>query len=142
MSINTLELAGAVLAFLILDHKLYDLKYVHIVTFFDNVSAVAWAYKLRTSKNLAAGRLLRLLGLRIHAAKASNVVPIHVVGEENIIVDIVSCAFKSGNFFKDAANLTSYFNTKIPLVQKTSCTEYHPPPALCSLVLACLRGKQ
>ena len=98
ISINTLELAGAVMAFLILEHKGHDLQYKHIVTYCDNMSAVAWAYKLRTSKNVMAGRLLRLLGMRIHAAKASNVVPIHVAGEQNIMADIVSRAFKTGKF--------------------------------------------
>ena len=58
------------------------------------------------------------------------------------MADIVSCAFKSGKFFKAAANISSYFNTNFPLPQKKSWTEYHPPTTLCSLVLAFLRGKQ
>ena len=142
LSINILELAGAVIAFLILEHKLPTLKYKHIVTYCDNISAVAWAYKMRTSKNVTAGRLLRLLGMRVHAAQASTIVPIYVQGEKNIMADIISRAFKEGKFFNAASDLTTFFNANFPLPQQQSWIAYHPPPALCSLVLACLRGKQ
>ena len=131
LSINTLKLTGAVLAFLILEYKLESLKFAHIVTFCDNMSTVAWAYKLRTLKNPYAGRLLRLLGLRIHAAQASNFVPKHVVGVDNVMADIISCAFKTGKFFHAAPNLAHYFNQHFPLPQSKSWVKYRPPPALC-----------
>ena len=142
LSINVLELAGAVIAFLLLEHKLPTLQYKHLVTYCDNMSAVAWAYKMRTSKSATAGRLLRLLGMRIHAAKASSITPIHVAGVDNTMADIVSRAFKDGKFFHAATDLTTYFNSTFPLPQKKSWRACHPPPALCSSVLACLRGKQ
>ena len=60
--IITLEPTGAVIAFLILEHRMGNLQYAHLVTFCDNMSAVAWVYKLRTSKYLTAGQLVEYQG--------------------------------------------------------------------------------
>lgn len=90
LSINFLELAGAVLDFLILEHKVDSLKFAHIAIFCDNISTTAWKYKLQTSKNPNAGRLLRLMGLRVHSSQVYNVVPVHVAGKDDVMADIIS----------------------------------------------------
>ena len=100
ITINDLELAGLVLNWLALECQANTpLAYHHIGAFCDNTSAVAWTLKLRTSKSVVAGRLLRLPGLRMHARKTSSLMPIHIAGENNTMADIVSRAFKKESFF-------------------------------------------
>ena len=141
ITINDLELAGIVLNWMALELTDLNLKYAHIATFCDNTSAVAWSYKMRTSKSVAAGKLLRLLGMRIHQRKASTVIPSHIAGEKNDMADIVSRAFKSGKYFAASHSLTNYFNTNFPLPQKQSWKESKIPPQWTSRVMSCLRGE-
>ena len=142
LTINDLELAGAVLQFLALECQEINLEYHHIGIFCDNVSAVSWAFKLRTSKSLVAGRLLRLLGLRIHARKASSIIPLSIAGSDNEMADMVSRAFKHGKYFEFQNNLTSYFNLKFPLPKQQSWQEFTLPTTLTMRVICCLRGEQ
>ena len=88
LSINDLELAGLVLNWLVLESLGVNLQHAHVALFCDNSSAVSWSYKLRTSTSIVAGKLLRLLGLRIHTAQASNITPLSIPGKENDMADI------------------------------------------------------
>ena len=142
LTINDLELAGAALNLLALECQEVNLKYHHLGLFIDNTSAVAWAYKLRTSASSVAAKLLRLIGLRMHALLASSLTPLHIAGENNTMADIISRAFKGGKFFKAQKNLTSYFNSNFPLPQMQSWQEFHLPKKLISQVISCLRGVQ
>ena len=141
LTINDLELAGAVINFMVLESQNINLKFHHIGTFCDNTSAVSWAYRLRNSTSRIAGRLLRVLSLRIHAKQASSLVPLNIAGEENVMADVVSRAFKSGKFFHASGNLTNYFDAHFPLPQKQFWQEYQLPKKLISLVIASLRGE-
>jgi hypothetical protein len=141
ITMNDLELAGAALNWLVLECQDVQLEHKHIGVFCDNTSAVSWAHKLRTSKSIVAGRLLRMIGMRIHARKASSLTPLNIAGEDNEMADIVSRAFKNGQYFEAGKNLTSYFNSKFPLPQKKSWTEFQIPNALASRVTSCLRGE-
>jgi hypothetical protein len=142
ITINDLELAGAVLNFLALECQRINLKFHHIGIFCDNTSAVSWAYKLRTSASTVAAKLLRLLSLRLHAKQASSLTPIHIAGENNIMADVISRAFKDGKYFCAKDNLTLYFNNNFPLPQTLSWQEYTLPSKLASRVISCLRGTQ
>ena len=51
ITINDLELDGALLGFLALEAKCPPLTYTHLAMFCDNITTVAWAYTLRTSKS-------------------------------------------------------------------------------------------
>ena len=141
LTINDLELAALILGWLALE-CIADLGFKHVGMFCDNTSAVAWATKLRTSKSLAAARLLRFLGLRLKARQASSLLPMHIAGEDNALADIPSRAFKTGNFFEAAADLTSYFNHHFPLPQDVSWIEFKVPEKLTSRVIKCLLGVQ
>ena len=90
ITINDLELAGIVLNWMAMELSGVNLVHSHIATFCDNRSAVAWSYKMQTSKSKAAGKLLRLLGMHIHQRKASTVILSHIAGEKNDMADIVS----------------------------------------------------
>ena len=142
LTINDLELAGAVLNFLVLECQDVNLKHHHIGCFCDNTSAVAWAYKLRTSASTVAARLLRLLSLRLHARQASSLIPVHIAGEENTMADIISRAFKGGKYFHAKQDLTKYFNQNFPLPQMQSWQEFKVPSRLTSRVISCLLGVQ
>ena len=141
LTINDLELAGKVMNWLVLECQPIDLQYKHIGSFCDNTSAVAWTHKMRTSKSKSAGRLLRMLGMRIHKRMASSVTPLHIAGEDNDMADVVSRAFKNGKFFAAHENLTHYFNATFPLNQGKSWTEFTLPAKLASRVISCLRGE-
>jgi hypothetical protein len=142
ITINDLELAGLLLNWLALElQPSLPLAFHHIGTYCDNTSAVAWTQKLRTSTSIIAGRLLRMLGMRIHARQASSLLPLHIAGEKNQMADIVSRAFKTGKFFLASASLVDYFNTHFPLSQKISWTECRIPKELTSRVISCLRGE-
>ena len=142
ITINDLELAGLVLNWLALElQPSIPLAFHHIGTYCDNTSAVAWTQKLRTSTSIIAGRLLRMLGMRIHARQASSLLPLHIAGKDNQMADIVSRAFKTGKFFMAETSLVDYFNTHFPLSQEVSWTECRFPSELTSRVISCLRGE-
>ena len=141
LTINDFELAGKVLNWLALECQPVDLTYQHIGMFCDNAAAVSWATTLRTSKSKCAGRLLRMLGMRIHARRASSLTPLHIPGEENDMADIASRAFKNGKFFHANNKLTSYFNSHFPLPKPESWTEFTLPTKLVLRVISCLRGE-
>jgi hypothetical protein len=141
LTINDLELAGTVLNWLALECQPVNLKFQHIGMFCDNAAAVSWTASLRTSKSKSAGRLLRMLGMRIHARFASSLTPLHIPGEENDMADIASRAFKNGKFFHAEKNLTSFFNSNFPLPKPESWTEFTLPTKLVLRVISCLRGE-
>ena len=142
ITINDLELAGILLGLLALESRGIDLTYRHVASFCDNSSAVSWSYKMRNSKSVIAGHLLRYIGLRIHSAKASSIIPIHIAGEENIMADVISRAFKHGAYFTASQNLPSYFDTHFPLAQNASWTECPLHQNQISCVIRCLRGER
>jgi hypothetical protein len=142
LTINDLELAGMVLNLFALECNITNLKFKHIAMFCDNTSAVSWTHRLRTSKSKSAARLLRIISLRLHARQASNLLPIHVAGEENCMADIVSRSFKNGKYFMHDTNIVDYFNVNFKLPQNLSWREFHLPSSLISLVISSLRGKQ
>jgi hypothetical protein len=142
ITINDLELAGMVLNWLALECQTeIPLAFHHIGAFCDNTSAVAWSLKLRTSKSKVAGRLIRFLGLRMHARQASSLLSLHIAGTSNKMADVVSRAFKNGQYFYAQTNLVNYFNTNFPLSKPNSWKEFQIPTNLVSRVISCLLGK-
>ena len=141
VTINDLELAGALLGFLVLESRGIPLQFYHLATFCDNMTTVVWAYKLRNSKSKIAGFLLRFLGLRLHQAGCSSMVPHHIAGNDNLMADAISRAFKKGKFFEVAHNLVAFFNKSFPLAQNASWNECVVPTELVSCVIACLHGR-
>ena len=115
ITINDLELAGAILGFLALEAKLIPLTHTHLATFCNNMTMVAWAYKLCTSKSQISGYLLRFLGLRIYQSHVSSIIPHHLAGLLNIMTGIIPRAFKPGQLFVASQyGLVPYFNEHFP----------------------------
>ena len=52
----------------------------------------------------------------MHQTKCSNMIQHHIEGKDNIMADIIYCAFKMGKFFAAFNDLVSYFNTRFPLM--------------------------
>jgi hypothetical protein len=140
ISINDLELAGIIINFIVLEIITPTLKHKHVGTYCDNTSAVSWATKLRTSKSIPAARLLRLLGLRLLASRASSLTTLSIPGDNNQMADVSSRAFKTGEYFLNGKSLSHYFNISFPLPKPHSWTELKIPSKLSSRVMSCVRG--
>jgi hypothetical protein len=56
----------------------------------DNLPAVAWMYKFRTSTSLVAARILRALAVRLHTNRAALLSVEHISGIYNIMADVAS----------------------------------------------------
>ena len=66
LDINNLEMAGKLLAWLVLKGIVVTEKlcYKHVGLFSDNMEAVSWTQRGTSIKSVAAGRVLRVLALR------------------------------------------------------------------------------
>ena len=111
ITINDLELAGALLGLITLETKGLPLTYTHLATFCYNMTMVAWEYKSRTSKSKIDGYLLQFLVILIHQAQASIMILRQLTGVINIMADIISRAFKLGQLFVAPQHgIVPYFN--------------------------------
>ena len=103
--------ANARLGFLALEEKGLPLTYTHLDTFCNNITTVAWAYKLLMSKSQIVGYLFRFLGLHIHQAQASSMILNNLAGVLNIMADIILRDFKRGQLFVASQHgIVPYFN--------------------------------
>lgn len=141
LTINDLELAAIVLEYLAFETLLPQLHNTRLGLFCDNTSAVSWGQKAMSSKSIVAGKLLKMLFLRIREKKLGKPLITNIAGNKNGMADVASRAFKGGEFQKAHHNLVPYFNSHFPL-QQASWEEFHLPKELTSHVIACLRGEQ
>ena len=128
LTINNLDLEGLVLNWLELECLTFNVSNTHIALFCNNASAVGWKFKLISGSSLAPGRLLRFLGMFIHATQDSHFILISISGKVNCMAQVVSRSFQKGIFFAADRNLTAYFQTHSPLPQGNSWTEFTLPP--------------
>lgn len=142
ITINDLELAGALLGILALENQGSLLVSKHLATFCNNMSTVAWVYKMRNSTSIQASHLLKFMGLKLHQLQTSSLVTKHIAGEHNKMANIISRAFKDGKYFHVSQNLISFFNSNFTLPQKESWKKCQPTTRQISSVIACLCGKR
>ena len=141
LTINDLDLVRLVINWLVLEFLTSKLSNIHADLFCDNTSAVGWAFKLISVSSLAIGRLLCFLVIHINTTKASHITPISISGEDNDMSDVVSWAFQKGKLFAANQNLTAYFETRFPLPQGHSWTEFTLPHKWKQRLISCLLGK-
>ncbi len=141
LTMNDFELAGVLIEWLVLEHLVDDLQFKHVGMNCDNSVSVTWTNKYRTSKSIAAARLLRLLCLRMHKRQTSPSLVIGVKGDDNGMADVASRSFKRGHAFHNHASLTDCFNSAFPLPQNRSWKEFQIPSELFSRVISCVRGE-
>lgn len=142
ITINDLELAAIVLAWLSFENILTDMSNIRIGLSCDNTSAVSWNQKGSSSTSQVAGRLLRMLYLRVRDRGAGEAMTTNIAGIHNVLADVASRAFKDGKFFSANQNLISYFNFHFPLQQNESWQQFHLPIEWTSRVMSCLLGTQ
>jgi hypothetical protein len=141
VNISNLEMAGVLLAWLVLENiSPVCLKHSHVGIFCDNTPAVAWATRLSSSKSAIGGHLCRALALRQHAHRASPILTISIAGIKNDMADVASRATKNMSTHKDSHNFLTLFNKQFPLPQGNSWHRYHLPDKWFSRVTSCLRG--
>ena len=99
LTINDLDLAGMVLCWMVLEYVWHNLVFKHVVLFYVNISAVAWAYRGSTHTSLPPGRLMRLLSIRQQSRQKSSLAPRQIAWKYNAMVDIPSRDFKQGKLF-------------------------------------------
>ena len=89
--INVLELATALLHWLVLEHVVPAPTIYHqsASMWIDNTAAVSWANKLRSSSP-AAARLLRALTIRLRLCQAAPLTAQHIKGSLNCMADVAS----------------------------------------------------
>ena len=142
ISIYNLEMAGVLLAWLILEKMVSNnLEHTHVGIFCDNQATVIWTNKHTTTTSIIASHLLRALAMRQHIMQASPLLTTHIEGNQNKIADMAaSRSFNDSNFTKTNKPFLHTFNTLFPL-QKDSWKEYTVPTKIFSQVISCLRGQ-
>ena len=140
ISINDLETAGILLAWLVLEKITpTPLKYTHVGIHCDNDSAVNWIQRKSTTTSTIAGHLLRATALRQHTHHSAPLQVIHIKGIDNKMADVASRSFNDQQFINPNKFLQTFSNI-FPL-QKTYWKEYHMPKKTSSKVISCLRGQ-
>ena len=141
LTINDLELAAIVLEYFAFESILPNMQNIRLGLFCDNTSAVSWGQKAMSSKSIVAGKLLKMLFLRIRDRQAGRPLITNIEGTKNGMADVASRAFAGGEFHLAHKTLSTYFNSHFPL-QQASWEEFLLPKELTSHVIACLRGEQ
>ena len=111
-----------------------DLLWQHVRSFVES--------KMISLASIAAGTLVRMLIICIHACKSSSITPLCVEGKDNEMADLVSRAFKEGKYFFAFNNIITYFNLHFPLPHNESWRECHIPTKWVLQVIACMRGNK
>ena len=92
LTISDLELTGILLQWLVLEHIVdpTTLRNSSVSIWCDNLPAVAWMYKFRTSTSIVAARILRALAVRLHTNRAALLSVEHISGIYNKMADVAS----------------------------------------------------
>jgi hypothetical protein len=92
LTISDLELTGILLQWLVLEHvvDMSTLRDASVSIWCNNLPAVAWMYKFRTSTSLVAARILRALAVRLHTNRAALLSVEHISGIYNTMADVAS----------------------------------------------------
>ena len=125
LNIKNINLSKLVLNWLALEYITSNLTYTHTSLFYDNTLVVGYAIKIKPGSSLAAGLILRFLGMRVHSTQVSHLTPISIAGEENDMTDIISSAFQKGNYF--LLTITSLHILKITSPSHRGTPRPNPP---------------
>ena len=92
LTISDLELMGILLHWLVLEQTVEQdqLKHTSIAIWCDNLPAVSWVYKMRTSTSPIAARILRALAVRLQCHETGLLAIDHISGIYNTMADVAS----------------------------------------------------
>ena len=138
LDINDLEMAGKVLAWLVLEGLVPNLKHAHVGIFSDNMAAVSWTKRGASRSSNVAGRLLRILGLRQRVNRSSPIVTEHLPGILNVLGDIPSRSYGNKKKWKckHDADLLTLFHSLLPLPNQQCWRGYQLASAITSRVIS------
>jgi hypothetical protein len=91
LTISDLELTGILLHWLVLEHVVEPATLRNASSVWcDNLPAVAWMYKFRTSMSIVAARILQALAVRLHTNRAALLSVEHISGIYNKMAGVAS----------------------------------------------------
>ena len=119
LTISDLELTGILMHWLVLEHSVdpITLRGVSVSIWCDNLPAVAWMYKFRTSTSLVAARILRAMAVRLHTNRTALLSVEHISGIYNKMADVASRKHSLDN-----ATFLTDFSAHFPPPQDESWT--------------------
>ena len=122
LTISDLELMGILLHWLALEAAVDKSTLVHssIAIWCDNLPAVSWIYKMRTSTSPVASRILRALAVRLQLHRTGLLAIDHISGIYNIMADVASRKHVS-----DPMLFLKYFTDTFPPPQMSFWTLFH-----------------
>ena len=123
---SDLEMAGMVMAWLVIEGVVGDLTEKSVALFGDNIASISWTKKLASKKSLVAEQLVQALALRLKARKACPLITTHIQGKKNEIADVPSRSFGSNKEWHCETNndFLTLFNSYFPLPNQTSWTVF------------------
>jgi len=140
---SDLELAGFLLAFLVLELVAPNLTNRHIAMFCDNSPTISWVERMATRSSKVAGQLLIALAIRMKESQVSPLTPLHIAGRQNSIGDIPSRSFGGTPEWhcKTDKQFLELFNSKFTLPNQQSWKLFRIPSALSTRVISVLLMK-
>ena len=137
LTIADLELAGIVLHFLALEQTVINLQHKSVAIWCDNLPAVAWCYRARTSTSTIAAHLLMIFAFRLHHTKSSMPTVDHISGVFNILADAASCTHPT-----NPSEFLSWFTSLFPPPQDCCWTLFRFSDNLISKLCSELQTNQ
>jgi hypothetical protein len=125
---SDLEMAGIVMAWLVVEGVGGDLTEKTVALFGDNTPSISWISKLASKRSKVGEQLVQAMALRLKAKKACPVITSHIEGKKNEIADVPSRSFGSNKEWHCETNSQllslSLFNSFFPLPNQTSWTVF------------------
>ena len=123
---SDLEMAGLLLLWLVMESVCETLREKQVALFSDNSPTVGWVQRLATCGSMVSAHLIRALALRLKLNGTCPISPLHIVGEENSMMDIPSGSFGSKQkwYCKDNTTLLTLFNNLFPIPSQNSWTVF------------------
>ena len=135
ISISDLELMGIFMHWMALEQAVDPKALYHasVAIWCDNISAVAWIYKFRTSTSPIASSILKALATRMHVCHAGLLAIDHISGLYNVMADVASRKHST-----DPHTFLSNFSTTFPPPQNTYWTLFQFSNRLTSKLFSAL----
>jgi hypothetical protein len=144
LTISDLELMGILLHWLVLEASVNTTTLIHssIAIWCDNLPAVSWIYKMRTSTSPVASRILRALAVRLQHHQTGLLAIDHISGIYNIMADVASrkhvshpmhfLTYFTKTFPPPQTNFWTLFQFRNNLLSKISSEMLNAPSPLAS----------
>ena len=126
ISNSDLEMAGMVMAWLVVEGVGGDLTEKTIALMGDNTPSIGWINKLASKQSKVAEQLVQAIALRLKTRRACPLITAHIEGKKNEIADVPSRSFGSNKEWHCETNsqFLSLFNSLFPLPNQTSWTVF------------------